>query len=480
MGKRAVGRGPRRKRTSRRRGVLIGALVAAVGGGAVAGGVLMTASASSPGAGTYRLVNAADSTCLTGAASTTVSGAQLGTAACDDSAAGQTWQLADTEGGFTVKGVVGALCAGVKGASASAGKAVQQQTCDGGTSQVWKLTAVGDAYHLVNGKSAKCLNIKGGLAQQNSCDKASGKSWTLVAEDSGSSETKSPSASASASATKSASASPSASKSASPSASASTSASASASASKSASASTTPASGTDSAGTTLGAWPTVAGVQPVSASIEVSGTYDGGLKRFYGSDALGSADQDENQGPIFELADGAVLKNVILGAPAADGVHCLGSCTLQNVWWEDVGEDAATFKSKSASATYLVSGGGARNADDKVFQFNGAGTLTVQNFQVADFGKLVRSCGNCKTQFERHIVVKNVQATSPGKALVGINANYGDTATISGVAVVGDSSKKLVICERFQGNSTGAEPPSLGTGPDATHCRYSTSDITYK
>ncbi|WP_405540674.1 pectate lyase [Streptomyces sp. NBC_00075] len=295
----------------------------------------------------------------------------------------------------------------------------------------------------------------------------------------GSSATKSPSASASASATKSASASPSASKSASPSASAST--SASASSTKSASASTTPASGTDSAGgTTLSAWPTVAGVQAVTASIEVSGTYDGGLKRFYGSGALGSADQDENQGPIFELADGAVLKNVVLGAPAADGVHCLGSCTLQNVWWEDVGEDAATFKSKSASATYLVSGGGARNADDKVFQFNGAGTLTVQNFQVADFGKLVRSCGNCKTQFERHIVVKNVQATSPGKVLVGINANYGDTATISGVTVVGDTSRKIVVCERFQGNSTGAEPPSLGTGPDTTHCRYNTSDITYK
>ena len=483
MGKRAVGRGPRRKRTSRRRGVLIGALVAVLGGGAVAGGMLMTASAAGPGSGTYRLVNAADSTCLTGATAATASGAQLGTAVCDDSAAGQTWQLGDTEGGFTVKGVVGALCAGVKGASASAGKAVQQQTCDGGSSQVWKLTAVDDAYHLVNAKSAKCLNIKGGLAQQNSCDKASSKSWTLVAEDSGSSPTKSPSASASASATKSASPSPSvsasASKSASPSAATST--SASASASKSASASTTPASGTDSAGgTTLGAWPTVAGVQAVTASIEVSGTYDGGLKRFYGSGDLGSADQDENQGPIFELADGAVLKNVVLGAPAADGVHCLGSCTLQNVWWEDVGEDAATFKSKSASATYLVSGGGARNADDKVFQFNGAGTLTVQNFQVADFGKLVRACGNCKTQYERHIVVKNVQATSPGKVLVGINANYGDTATISGVTVVGDSSRKIVICERFQGNSTGAEPPSLGTGPDGTHCRYSNSDITYK
>ncbi len=447
----------------------------------------LSASESSPGAGTYRLVNAADDTCLTGATATTASGAQLFTAACDDSTAGQTWQLTDSDDGFTVKSVDGALCAGVKGASASAGEAVQQQTCDGGTSQVWKLTAVGDAYHLVNAKSAKCLGIKGGLSQQNSCDKASGKSWTLVAEDKPSPTTP-PSASASVSASRPASASASPSASVSPSASPSVSASkaaaaaaASAAASKSAAARTVPAPGTDSAGgTTLGGWPVVAGVKAVTASIEVSGTYDGGLRRFFGSGGLGGAGQDENQGPIFELADGAVLKNVVLGAPAADGVHCLGSCTLQNVWWEDVGEDAATFKGKSASATYLVSGGGARNADDKVFQFNGAGTLTVQNFQVADFGKLARSCGNCDTQYERHIVVRNVRATGPGKALVGINANYGDTATISGVTVVGDSSREIDICQRFQGNSSGAEPSSLGSGPDGTHCRYSASDITYK
>jgi hypothetical protein len=211
----------------------------------------------------------------------------------------------------------------------------------------------------------------------------------------------------------------------------------------------------------------------------VSGTYDGALKRFYGSGALGSDDQSEDQGPIFELADGATLKNVIIGDPAADGVHCLGSCTIQNVWWEDVGEDAATFKSKSASATYLVDGGGAKKADDKVLQFNGAGTLTVRNFQVEDFGKLVRSCGNCKTQFTRHIVVSNVRATSPGKVLVGINSNFGDTAKISGVTVIGDTSKKLVICERFKGNSTGAEPTEVGSGSDGTNCVYSASAIAY-
>jgi hypothetical protein len=212
----------------------------------------------------------------------------------------------------------------------------------------------------------------------------------------------------------------------------------------------------------------------------VSGTYDGSLVRYYGSGDLGTDSQDEDQGPIFELADGATLKNVILGDPAADGVHCLGSCTLENVWWENVGEDAATFKSKSSSATYTVTGGGAKGADDKVFQHNGAGTLTIKNFQVEDFGKLYRSCGNCSTQYERHVVIDNVVATSPGKVLAGINSNYGDTATISNVTIVDDDDKDITICERYKGNDDGDEPTELGSGPDGTYCLYDTSDITYE
>jgi hypothetical protein len=461
----------RRRTTNRRRTVLISALATALTGGAIAGGVLMTASASGPGAGTYTLVNAADGKCLDVPAASKSSGVQLDGAACA-STANETWKLTASGAGFTVKAAHSGLCAGVKDAATSSGKAVQQQTCaTGSTSQVWKLSAVGEKYHLVNAASGKCLNVKNGLAQQNSCDSASSKSWTLTVA--GKTASPSPSASAPASASVSASASASAS------ASKSATASASASASASKTATATPSATTGTTTTAIAAWPTATGSKAVTATIEVTGTYDGALKRFYGSGALGSDGQSEDQDPIFELADGATLKNVIIGDPAADGVHCVGSCTIQNVWWEDVGEDAASFKGKSTSATYLVDGGGAKKADDKVLQFNGAGTLTVRNFQVEDFGKLVRSCGNCKTQFTRHIVVSNVRATSPGKVLVGINSNYGDTAKISGVTVVGDTSRKIVICERFKGNSTGAEPPALGSGSDGTNCIYSTSAVSY-
>ncbi|MFI6487846.1 pectate lyase [Streptomyces sp. NPDC050564] len=228
------------------------------------------------------------------------------------------------------------------------------------------------------------------------------------------------------------------------------------------------------------AWPTATGSKAVGSTIPVSGTYDGKLKKFYGSGDLGTDSQDEDQGPLFELADGATLKNVIIGTPAADGVHCLGSCTLQNVWWLDVGEDAASFKGKSSSAVYKVYGGGAKNASDKVLQFNGAGKLVVSKFQVENSGKLVRSCGNCKTQYKRTIIINDVDVTAPLKAIVGINSNYGDTAALRKVRVHGDSGKKIKTCVRFQGNNTGKEPTELGTGPDGTSCKFTASDISYE
>jgi hypothetical protein len=227
-------------------------------------------------------------------------------------------------------------------------------------------------------------------------------------------------------------------------------------------------------------WPTANGSQAVTATISVSGTKDYGMKRLYGSGDLGSGGQDEGQDPILELAPGAVVKNVIIGSPAADGIHCQGACTLQNVWWEDVGEDAATFRGSSSSNVYTVSGGGAKEASDKVFQFNGAGTLNISDFAVQNFGKLVRSCGNCSTQYKRTINLNTIEATYKGSALVGINTNYGDSATLKKITIVGDSSKKIVPCQKYIGNNTGDEPTTNGSGPDGTYCKYATSDITYK
>ena len=223
-------------------------------------------------------------------------------------------------------------------------------------------------------------------------------------------------------------------------------------------------------------WPTPAGQTAVNGTISVSGTFDGGMRRYC---CIGDGGQEEDQDPVFSLAAGATLQNVIIGAPAGDGVHCASSCTLRNVWWEDVGEDAATFRG-TGSPTFLVDGGGARSASDKVFQHNGAGTLTIQNFQATNFGTFYRSCGNCSTQTRRNVVIRNVTLTRPGNTVAGINTNYGDTARFTSINIVNDASRAMVICRKYTGNNSGDEPTQVGTGADGTNCVYSSSDLIYR
>lgn len=224
-------------------------------------------------------------------------------------------------------------------------------------------------------------------------------------------------------------------------------------------------------------WPSPTGDQAVRATIRVSGHFDGELRRYAGAGALGAGGQEEGQDPLFLLSSGATLENVILGAPAADGVHCEGSCTLRNVWWEDVGEDAATLKGSSSSQVMSVECGGAKKAADKVFQHNGPGTVRIQNFRVEDFGKLYRSCGNCRTQHERHVEMKNIDAAK-GLVLAGINTNYGDTAKFEHITLR-DSTMRLGVCDRYTGNSQGSEPRKTGSGADGSNCLYDEAEITW-
>lgn len=122
------------------------------------------------------------------------------------------------------------------------------------------------------------------------------------------------------------------------------------------------------------------------------------------------------------LNAGAVLSNVIIGPNNGEGVHCLGTCTLNNVWWLDVCEDAATFK--QTSGTSYVNGGGAKSASDKILQHNGGGTVAVKNFFANTFGKVYRSCGNCATQYKRTSTFTNIHVANGG-VVAGVNTNYG-------------------------------------------------------
>ena len=86
-------------------------------------------------------------------------------------------------------------------------------------------------------------------------------------------------------------------------------------------------------------FPASAGSTAVATAISVSGSFDGGMKK-YDRDPKVCAEQDETgeADAIFILENGATLSNVIIGPNQAEGVHCKGTCTLNNVWWLDVCE----------------------------------------------------------------------------------------------------------------------------------------------
>ncbi|QWP75294.1 pectate lyase [Lysobacter sp. K5869] len=191
-------------------------------------------------------------------------------------------------------------------------------------------------------------------------------------------------------------------------------------------------------------------------------------------------DQTESQKPTFILRNNAVLKNVVIGdgsnsgtnrnyrGRGGDGIHCYGSCSLLEVYWDDVGEDAATFKNNQPSDVFLVQGGGARLAKDKTFQHNGPGIMKIEQFEIERAGKLYRSCGNCKTQYSRTVYITDVIASDTG-VIAGINSRYangvaGDKATLTRVSTSGRR------CAEFLGVTQG-EPSEITPVPGACTVR---------
>ncbi|KAK9418309.1 putative Pectate lyase [Seiridium unicorne] len=214
-------------------------------------------------------------------------------------------------------------------------------------------------------------------------------------------------------------------------------------------------------------FPASSGTTALSAvkTIAASASFDGSMYQWDRSPSTCSEQAEGGDSDaVFILEDGAVLSNAIIGPNNGEGVHCLGTCTLNNVWWTDVCEDAATFKGTSSSGVSYVNGGGARGAEDKVLQHNGAGTVAVKNFWASSIGKLYRSCGNCDTQYARHSTFNNV-LVSDASVVAGVNGNYGDTTYIHD-SCVDDSS----ICWEYEGNDDGDEPTKTASGATGTAC----------
>lgn len=109
-------------------------------------------------------------------------------------------------------------------------------------------------------------------------------------------------------------------------------------------------------------WPILAAVGKAKADLEVrqgystlavpmtvaaGQTFDG---KMYKYDRKGSSGECQGQtetgedDAVFIVEAGGTVQNVIIGTDQAEGIHCRGACTIRNVWWEDVCEDALTVR----------------------------------------------------------------------------------------------------------------------------------------
>src|ERR1043165_204844 len=216
-------------------------------------------------------------------------------------------------------------------------------------------------------------------------------------------------------------------------------------------------------------------VQLTQTQVVAAGqVFDGGNRRYN----LSGGSQSEGQPPVFEVRDGGSVRNVIIGPLAADGIHCLGNCTLDHVWWEDIGEDAATALGP-AGTIMTINCGAAYNGSDKTFQFNGRGELRISNFCVGKAGKLVRSCGDCTGNGgPRRISVNNV-ITRDVSTIVGINTNFRAVVTILNLTLNNSGTSKTKICQGYKGVVKGdGSSKALGVEFNTSSCQVSPSDVT--
>lgn len=190
----------------------------------------------------------------------------------------------------------------------------------------------------------------------------------------------------------------------------------------------------------------------------------------------------EYQLPVFNLASGATIERCIYSG--VDGIHCNGPCKVNDCWNEDIGEDSISLFGTDSSANFYINGGGARNGNGKAVQFDGAGTLHVDNFYIGNNYLGIRSCGNCLQQYSRTMYVNRltVENLEAGQFIVGVNnnTNFKDKAYLTNIHILGSSADQVYPCKVFDGNNNGGNPRVLTqekTKGDGKYCIFEETDI---
>lgn len=169
--------------------------------------------------------------------------------------------------------------------------------------------------------------------------------------------------------------------------------------------------------------------------VKAGETFDGKGQTFTAGSALGDGGQSENQKPIFQLEDGASLKNVVIGENGADGVHVYGDAKIDNVHWSNVGEDALTIKPSETGKTHNVeiTNSSAKHAHDKIFQMNDNANIKIDNFAADDFGNFLIS--NNHQQGQWNIDMSNISLKNGNYSVVNSFNKEGTTVNLDNISM---------------------------------------------
>ncbi|POM74868.1 LOW QUALITY PROTEIN: Polysaccharide lyase [Phytophthora palmivora] len=138
-------------------------------------------------------------------------------------------------------------------------------------------------------------------------------------------------------------------------------------------------------------------------------------------------------------------------------VHC-----FKSMWTaEDIGA-VLSIKGGSNSSVSRVIGGGPLYADDKVIQRNGNGTVVIDGFFAQDFGKLYRSCGNCKSNPRQRFLNADLTVIHSNRAgknvsIVVMNGNCGDQAVLRNIYVKPTTARFTECASSYDVNQSGVK-----------------------
>lgn len=199
-----------------------------------------------------------------------------------------------------------------------------------------------------------------------------------------------------------------------------------------------------------------------------------------------SCEGGEFQPPVITL-ENATVKNLRIAADGgSDGIWCSkGDCTLENIVWEDICEDAATQKSTPGSTMTVIGGWAWNNGGGKIFQHNAPDTTVIVTGGFTAKGKsakLLRACGNCVGNGGgKKLIIDGVRVEGTLlEEVVAPNANYGDIAKVRNLSIKDYQPGKPDICSEWNGFEKSEKKPSqrLGEAWNTTSCDVDPSHVT--